>query len=39
MDKFLKRYNLPNMTKENVNNPVFFPETEFVIQNIPKYKL
>lgn len=37
MDKFLKRYNLPNLT--NVNNPVFFSEIEFVIQNIPKYKL
>ena len=42
MDKFLKRYNLPRLNQEeieNMNRPITSNEIETVIKNIPTNKI
>ena len=42
MDKFLERYNLPRLNKEeieNMNRPITSNEIETVIKNLPQTKV
>ena len=41
MDRFLQRYNLPRLNKEeseNMNRPITSTEIKYVIKNLPKNK-
>ena len=41
MDKFLEKYNFPNLNQEkieNLNRPITSTETETIIKNLPKKK-
>ena len=41
MDRFFKKFNLPRLNQEeieNMNNPITSTEVETVIKNLPKHK-
>ena len=41
MDRFFKKFNLPRLNQEeieNMNNPIISTEVETVIKNLPKHK-